>query len=460
MLYRDCQDAQDKQQTQYLLTPRSKWKMHPSLLKIPKSECPDVWILLPKHKWPKSWSSMEDPVVPLESEIVRSSFSRTVMGKAIREVPIRTRLGKSSKLEMLIRLNRERKDYSCLCMWMTWNGWEERKHWPDVEHTHERSWFGRADIIPWPCLFGLLTTRMPNNQRYCRQLQIYVWIQNLCRSNRTATLFWETWRKHFLMVPWCGRSCKKCVERYCELANTTTQQLYKVSTPCNDDHQFKEEKWDLSENCHKFAHKLFKCMYLARIGKPDIFWSVNKLARAVTKWTKSCDKLLARLISHIHHTCEFKQYCHVGNTAQQCRLGLFQDSDFAGDLEDSKTTSRGLLCIFGSHTSVPISWMCKKQTSVSHSCTEAEIISVDPGLRMDGIPAIDLWDLVKEVFDSSPNQFNNTKDQARGNSSRNTTSNKHNQNQTKVSTQHDNFDLTNVDHVPSNAKFSRFGAML
>ena len=34
------------------------------LLKIPKSECPDIWIRLPRHKWPKSWSSMEDPVVP------------------------------------------------------------------------------------------------------------------------------------------------------------------------------------------------------------------------------------------------------------------------------------------------------------------------------------------------------------------------------------------------------------
>ena len=35
---------------------------------------------------------------------------------------------------------------------------------------------------------------------------------------------------------------KKCVERYCELDNKTTQQLYKVSTPCIDDHQFKEEE--------------------------------------------------------------------------------------------------------------------------------------------------------------------------------------------------------------------------
>ena len=35
---------------------------------------------------------------------------------------------------------------------------------------------------------------------------------------------------------------KKCVVRYCELANKTTQQLYKVSTPYIDDHHFKEEE--------------------------------------------------------------------------------------------------------------------------------------------------------------------------------------------------------------------------
>ena len=37
-------------------------------------------------------------------------------------------------------------------------------------------------------------------------------------------------------------------------------------------------------------------------------------------------------------------------------------------LWDSKSTSSGVPCVFGSHTFVPISWMCKKQTAVSHSC--------------------------------------------------------------------------------------------
>ena len=79
---------------------------------------------------------------------------------------------------------------------------------------------------------------------------------------------------------------KKCVERYCELANKTTQQLYKVSTPCIDDHHFKEEEMksvgELSQVCSQIV---LKCLYLARIGRPDILWSVNKLARSITKWT-------------------------------------------------------------------------------------------------------------------------------------------------------------------------------
>ena len=244
---------------------------------------------------------------------------------------------------------------------------------------------------------------------------------------------------------------KKCVERYCELANRTTQQLYKKSTPCIDDHHFKEEEMksvgELSQVCSQIV---LKCLYLARIGRPDILWSVNKLARSITKWTKACDKRLNRLISYIHHTCEYKQYCYVGNAAKQCRLGLFQDSDFAGDLEDSKSTSGGTLCIFGSHTFVPISWMCKKQTSVSHISTESEIISLDAGLRLDGIPALDLWDLIVSVLGNTIQNHERTGrpvvncDKSHG-------LNKRSQGTFNI--------LNNVDCVPSNVQFSHQEAL-
>ena len=118
---------------------------------------------------------------------------------------------------------------------------------------------------------------------------------------------------------------KKCVERYCELANKTTQQLYKVSTPCIDDHHFKEEEMksvgELSQVCSQIV---LKCLYLSRIGRPDILRSVKKLARSITKWTKACDKRLNRLISYIHHTCEYKQCCHMGNAVNNADWDCFK----------------------------------------------------------------------------------------------------------------------------------------
>ena len=178
-----------------------------------------------------------------------------------------------------------------------------------------------------------------------------------CGCHGTAKILWtitgavsnpesllEMWKSYLVQCYEMEGHAKKCVERYCELANKTTQQLYKVATPCFDDHQFKEEEvgsvGDLTNVC---SQSVWKCMYLGSIGRPDTLWSVNKLARAATNWTGACAKRLARLISYEHHTSEFKHYCHVGNNAQQCRLGLFQDSDFASDPEDSNSTSGGLL---------------------------------------------------------------------------------------------------------------------
>ena len=93
-----------------------------------------------------------------------------------------------------------------------------------------------------------------------------------------------------------------------------------------------------------------------------------------------------------------RHYCHVGNAAKQCRLGLFQDSASREILKIQNPLLGGTLCVFGSHTFVPISWMCKKQTSVSHTSTESQIISLDTGLRLDGLLALELWDLIVCVF--------------------------------------------------------------
>ena len=96
---------------------------------------------------------------------------------------------------------------------------------------------------------------------------------------------------------------KECVERYCELANKTSQQLSEVSTPCIDDHHFKEEELksvgELSQVCSQIV---LTCLFLARIGRLDILWSVNKLTRSITIWTKASDKTIISFgITHSSH---------------------------------------------------------------------------------------------------------------------------------------------------------------
>ena len=59
----------------------------------------------------------------------------------------------------------------------------------------------------------------------------------------------------------------------------------------------KKRKFTVGELSHVCSQTVLKCLYLARIGRPDILWSVNKLARSITKWTKACDK---RLINWFH----------------------------------------------------------------------------------------------------------------------------------------------------------------
>ena len=77
---------------------------------------------------------------------------------------------------------------------------------------------------------------------------------------------------------------------------------------------------------------------------------------------------------------------------------MFVDASFAGDLEDSKSTNGAYLCIVGPKTFVPVTWICKRQSAVSHSSSEAEVISLDAALRMEGLPTLMLWETIMEVF--------------------------------------------------------------
>ena len=89
----------------------------PKLLKIPKSECPDIWIRLPRHKWPKSWSSMDDPVVPLERNLYGHPLAGLLQDRQFEKILLKHGWEKVPNWECLYSCI-IKKDYSYLCMWI------------------------------------------------------------------------------------------------------------------------------------------------------------------------------------------------------------------------------------------------------------------------------------------------------------------------------------------------------
>ena len=92
--------------------------------------------------------------------------------------------------------------------------------------------------------------------------------------------------------------------------------------------------------------------------------------------------------------------------------------------------------------------MSKKQTAVSHSSTESEIISLDTGLRLDGLPALELWDLIVSVLGNVSQISDRTGRLVNVDVKRNQKS------QGKINV------MENIDSVPSNVQSSRQEALL
>ena len=79
---------------------------------------------------------------------------------------------------------------------------------------------------------------------------------------------------------------------------------------------------------------------------------------------------------------------------EDLHLELYSDADFASDLETRKSTSGMFLVLVGPNTFFPLSGVSKKQSAVSHSTPEAEIVAAAQALRTVGLPALDLWDTI------------------------------------------------------------------
>ena len=182
----------------------------PSLLKIPDSECPDVWIRLPRHRWPKPLSNIEDPVVLLE----RNLYGHPPPG-LLRERQFE---------EILLGL-----------------GWEKATNW-ECLFVHRKQGLFLSVFVDDIKMSG----KKQNLGPMWKNLMKFVRKMFESRVSAGVTEKLPVWEKpNAKTVAWSydmEGHARKCVERYCELANKKVEQLCKVSSLCLNDHNFKEEE--------------------------------------------------------------------------------------------------------------------------------------------------------------------------------------------------------------------------
>ena len=143
-----------------------------------------------------------------------------------------------------------------------------------------------------------------------------------------------------------------------------------------------------------------KLLFAARMARYDPLRAVQGLASRVTKWSSGCDKSLHRLMCYVNSTLDVKLRSYIGDPVDQCKLWLFADADHAGE-HDNKSTSGTFLALVGPNTYFQLPAFRKKQTSISISSTEAEVVCVNIALRTVGLPASVTWSLLQKAGGST-----------------------------------------------------------
>jgi hypothetical protein len=227
---------------------------------------------------------------------------------------------------------------------------------------------------------------------------------------------------------------RQCVESYCNLAGINQSSLKQVPTPFLDEakgekdseaaisaklddiaggnpKQLGYDEWckrieanaganekaeSALEECalkSVAAKIMMKILYAARFARADLLRAVGALATYISKWTRLCDKKLLRLVSYINSSLELRMISWVSDSSDHLDLHDYSDADFGSD-PSMKSTSGSFTHLIAKDGDGNITSFCqmsavsKKQTCVSHSTPEAELVAGDLSIRSEGIPLL------------------------------------------------------------------------
>ncbi|KAJ0795409.1 putative RNA-directed DNA polymerase [Helianthus annuus] len=159
-----------------------------------------------------------------------------------------------------------------------------------------------------------------------------------------------------------------------------------ISTPMEYGEKLSKEDLEEDVNENLYRSLVGSLMYLTNT-RPDIMYAVSKISRFMERPKRSHWEAGKRILRYIQGTLNDGIIYSKGS---QGKLIGFSDSDYAGNVDDSKSTS-GYVFHLGSGA---IAWQSKKQKVVALSSTEAEYIA----LSMAGCQALWLKGILNDLL--------------------------------------------------------------
>jgi hypothetical protein len=121
----------------------------------------------------------------------------------------------------------------------------------------------------------------------------------------------------------------------------------------------------------KYRQAIGSLIYLMINTRPDICYSVSVLSRFMQQPRELHWRYLKRLLRYVKTTIDYS-IIYTKNSSKMIELVGYSDADYAGDIEDRKSTSGYTFKYKG----CLISWNSSKQKIVSLSSTESEYIAL------------------------------------------------------------------------------------
>lgn len=158
----------------------------------------------------------------------------------------------------------------------------------------------------------------------------------------------------------------------CNPAKTPTESQKLSQADCPTTQQEKDEMSKVP-----YKSMIGALQYIALSTRPDIAYSINQLSRYLANPGRAHWLGGKRVLRYLKGTAKagllYKDYS--GN--QDTRIELFCDADWAGNVDDRKSTTGIVIKVNG----CVIVWLSKKQTTVALSTAEAEYIAMATALQ-------------------------------------------------------------------------------